>query len=95
MSSKTHHDQLLGLTPAPGEQPDWPAIEALWPERFAAMSACMQDPTHHGEGDVLTHTRMVVSELVNDAYWQTLPQARRSGLFWTAVLHEPDRRTAV
>jgi len=88
MSSKTHHDQLLGLTPAPGEQPDWPAIEALWPERFAAMSACMQDPTHHGEGDVLTHTRMVVSELVNDAYWQTLPQARRCGLFWTAVLHD-------
>lgn len=88
MSSKTHHDQLLGLTPAPGEQPDWPAIEALWPERFAAMSACMQDTTHHGEGDVLTHTRMVVSELVNDTYWQILPQARRSGLFWAAVLHD-------
>jgi len=88
MTSDPHHDHLLSLVPSSGEQPDWAAIEALWPERFAAMSACMQDPKHHGEGDVLTHTRMVVGELVSDPYWQALPSARREGLFWSAVLHD-------
>lgn len=81
-------DALLALVPAAGEQPDWDAITTLWPSRFAAMAVTPQDQRHHGEGDVLTHTRMVVSALIADPDWQALPAPRRAGLFWTAVLHD-------
>lgn len=88
MAATTNHDQLLALTPTPGRAPDWEQIEALWPGRFEAMADCMQDPTHHGEGDVLTHTKIVVSELVASPDWARLPADRRAGLFWAAVLHD-------
>jgi hypothetical protein len=42
--------------PEPGAAIDWAAFQGPWVE---AMAGCMQDPLHHGEGDVWTHTRMV------------------------------------
>ncbi|RYD66899.1 MAG: hypothetical protein EOP83_03960 [Verrucomicrobiaceae bacterium] len=42
--------------------PDWSVIEKTFPHS-AAMAGCMQDPIHHGEGDVWTHTRMVYDAL--------------------------------
>lgn len=44
-------------------QPDWATIEANFPA-YSAMRACQQDPHHHGEGDVWTHTRMVFDEML-------------------------------
>ncbi|MBL7818393.1 MAG: hypothetical protein JNL70_25505 [Saprospiraceae bacterium] len=39
-------------------QPDWQAIEAFdWVE---PMKKCPQDSIYHAEGDVWTHTRMVI-----------------------------------
>lgn len=79
---------LLTLVPeAPDWRLDWPAIRALWPE-LQALDACPQDPVHHGEGDVGTHTRMVLEALIADPDWRALPQADRELLFWTAVLHD-------
>jgi predicted kinase len=82
------HARLLALVPvAPAWQVDWPAIWSLWPE-LAALDACPQDPIHHAEGDVGTHTRMVVEALVGDQNWRGLPAEHRSSLFWAAILHD-------
>lgn len=59
-------------------QPDWAAIEASFPA-YAAMRACIQDPHHHGEGDVWTHTRMVFDEMV--ALGIDSPEMRLAVLF--------------
>ncbi|MEM9049741.1 MAG: AAA family ATPase [Pseudomonadota bacterium] len=81
-------DKLAALTPAPpGWTLDWPAIQALWLE-IAALDACPQDPIHHGEGNVGTHTRMVLAALSADPDWRGLPAEARGILFWAAVLHD-------
>lgn len=82
------HDYLLSLVPtAPPWRLDWAAIWPLWSE-LATLDTCPQDPIHHAEGDVGTHTRMVVEALVSDPEWQDLPLNDRSNLFWAAVLHD-------
>ncbi len=79
---------LLGLVPqSPDWALNWPAIQALWPE-LQALDDCPQSPIHHGEGDVGTHTAMVLQALIADPDWRALPQADRELLFWTAVLHD-------
>ena len=50
--------------------------------------ACPQDPVWHAEGDVATHTRMVVEELVHLPAFQDLPERERSVLLLTALLHD-------
>ncbi|MFC6760256.1 AAA family ATPase [Sulfitobacter porphyrae] len=82
------HENLLTLVPSsPFRQVDWREIWQLWPE-LAALDTCPQDPIHHAEGDVGTHTRMVVEALVADSDWQGLPDMERTNLFWAAVLHD-------
>ena len=50
-----------------------------------AMAACMQDPLHHGEGDVWTHTKLVCEALVARPEWARLsPEAR--WVTWVACL---------
>jgi putative nucleotidyltransferase with HDIG domain len=70
----------------PGSPPDWEALRACgW---WQAMAACPQDVVFHAEGDVATHTRMVVEEM------QALPAfAERTGeeraiLLLAALLHD-------
>lgn len=75
------------LVPAPGDSPDWNAVSSVWSE-LAALSSCPQDPVHHAEGDVGTHTRMVLDELAAAEAWRSLPAERRSLLFWAAALHD-------
>ncbi len=83
------HDRLLdALIPAPPAWSlDWQAITEAVPE-VAALQGCPQDPTHHGEGDVWVHTKMVCEALTSDAEWQALPPHQRRSAFWTAVLHD-------
>lgn len=82
------HDHLLALVPSGlAWQVGWSEIWPLWPE-LAVLDTCPQDPIHHGEGDVGTHTRMVVEALVADPDWQGLPDMDRANLFWAAVLHD-------
>ncbi|WP_208350439.1 AAA family ATPase [Pseudaestuariivita rosea] len=84
---------LIALVPqVPEWRVDWPALWSLWPE-FTALDTCPQDPVHHGEGDVGTHTRMVVKALVSDAKWRALPDNDRSMLFWAACLHDIGKPT--
>ena len=73
---------------------DWDAIGIEpW---VAPMRTSTQDPINHGEGDVWTHTRMVVESLVASTGWRALPDDRRDALFWAALLHDmakPQTRT--
>lgn len=80
---------LLGLphVPSPGAKVDWTAICQSYPW-LEPMATTPQDPAYHGEGDVLTHTRMVLEALVQLKQWQTLAQMDRGVLFWAALLHD-------
>src|SRR5215470_7818565 len=79
---------LLDYCPAP---PDW---RLPWDEMLAEyewlreLYSCPQDPIHHAEGDVGTHTRMVCDELVALPAWRGLSVRDRRVLFAAAVLHD-------
>lgn len=88
MKHRKQNTSLLSFVPsAPDWTIDWSGIWSLWPE-FTALDTCPQDPLHHGEGDVGTHTRMVVQALVKQADWRALPLDDRAMLFWAACLHD-------
>ncbi|MCA9550193.1 MAG: AAA family ATPase [Myxococcales bacterium] len=66
--------------PEPGQPITFPS--GPWVD---AMAACMQDPLHHGEGDVWTHTKLVCEALVARPEWARLsPEAR--WVTWVACL---------
>ncbi len=67
-----------------GEVLDW-AEPQPWAR---AMAACGQDPVWHAEGDVWTHTRMVVAELERLAEWPGLDRGARLRLVFTALFHD-------
>ncbi|MBC7804803.1 MAG: AAA family ATPase [Akkermansiaceae bacterium] len=74
------------LITAPDEPFPWDRLTPLsW---WRAMAECPQDPLHHGEGDVATHTRMVVDELSHLCAWRDLPPAERGVLLLAALLHD-------
>jgi predicted kinase len=53
-----------------------------------AMAECSQDKEWHAEGDVWTHTRMVVSELERLMDWPSLDPDAQLKLFFTALFHD-------
>ena len=52
------------------------------------MKNCPQDAIYHAEGDVWTHTGMVVSELLQDLDFQQLNAHEQYVLFLSALLHD-------
>lgn len=52
------------------------------------MAACPQDPEHHAEGDVWTHTKMVCDALVRLPGWQSLAPEGREVVFAACLLHD-------
>jgi predicted kinase len=79
---------LLDHCPGPPDwRLDWPALEGEYPW-VRALSGCPQDPAHHAEGDVGTHTRMVCEALTGLTAWRTLPGPERAVVFAAAVLHD-------
>ena len=65
---------------------DWRAWRVY--SHFQRMAETMQHPAWHGEGDVLTHTRLVCDEMVKMRAWQGLPSRQRQTLFVAALLHD-------
>ncbi len=53
-----------------------------------AMAECPQDKEWHAEGDVWTHTRMVVAELEQLTEWQSLDRDSQLKLLFTALFHD-------
>jgi predicted kinase len=53
-----------------------------------AMADCRQDAEWHAEGDVWTHTRMVVAEVERLPEWPSLDRDVRLKLLFTALFHD-------
>lgn len=62
----------------------YPGIEAF----FEPMKKTPQNPVFHGEGDVLTHTQMVVEALAKIPSFSALSDEQQKMLFLAAVLHD-------
>lgn len=60
-------------------------------ESFAwlrTLAGCPQDPVHHAEGDVWTHTRMVCDQLIAMPAWRSLPETERATVLAAAIFHD-------
>jgi predicted kinase len=53
-----------------------------------AMAECQQDAEWHAEGDVWTHTRMVVGEVERLPEWPSLDRDAQLKLLFTALFHD-------
>jgi predicted kinase len=53
-----------------------------------AMADCQQDAEWHAEGDVWTHTRLVVSEVEHLPEWPSLDRDAQLKLLFTALFHD-------
>ncbi len=50
------------------------------------LATCQQEPEWHAEGDVLTHTGMVLRELCAMQEWRGLPAEERQMVFAAAAV---------
>lgn len=78
---------MLNYNNVPTSTPDWDTIEKHLPW-MEDMQSCIQDKVYHAEGDVWTHTKMVVQSLLDHKDYKTLPEQRKRILFWAALLHD-------
>ena len=69
------------------EEIDWDSIEKYipWVEE---LKNTPQDPKHHKEGDVWTHTKMTCEELIKLDEWQLLSEIDRHVLFAAMIFHD-------
>ena len=63
---------------------DWAQAQTWCQE----MSNCMQDAKWHSEGDVWTHTKMVLEQLPQLESWQELDDNEKTVLTFTALFHD-------
>ena len=83
---KTYRE-LQKLVPEAGKSPDFEAcLEAFPALEFAKTTP--QSPVYHGEGDVWTHTKMVVEELLALPDYQKASRSEQEILFLAALLHD-------
>lgn len=79
--------QLDSLVPKEGQSPDWAdCLEAI-PD-LRKLSRTPQDPVFHAEGDVWTHTQMVLEAMTGSDTWRQADAGRRFVLFMAALLHD-------
>ena len=82
--------------PAPFWVPEPNCVSSLWmdhanqlfPELKPALAATPQDAIYHAEGDVWTHTAMVVDELLALPAYAALSVSERGIAFYAALLHD-------
>lgn len=87
MMQAAPYEVLRDLLLARGRDLDWRACcEAI--EALRALDSTPQDPVHHAEGDVGTHTRWVIECLREDAYFQQASEDRQWVMFMAALLHD-------
>ena len=79
---------LLTYIPQSGVYIDWDAFENEHSELVTNLRHTPQDTRHHTEGDVWTHTKMVVDALVRLEAWQTLDTRNKHISFLAALLHD-------
>jgi len=87
------NENLAALAKAAPRSPDWETdFEALSGTPIAYVLASMkrtpQNPLWHGEGDVLTHTKLVLRELSGDERYRRADERKKLILFTAALLHD-------
>ncbi|MEX3983906.1 AAA family ATPase [Paraburkholderia sp. EG287A] len=80
-------NDIRALVPTPGGVPDWQACLAAFPALEYAKTT-PQSPVYHAEGDVWTHTMMVVEALLALPAYQALGRADQEVVFLAALLHD-------
>ena len=89
MDTKERLDRVRSLVPPPDGAIDWEALaEVGFGDFFAEMEATMQNLEFHGEGDVLTHTKMVCEALIREEGYRRLSDDDRAVMFLGALLHD-------
>jgi predicted kinase len=78
---------LADLVPPEGGSPDWSACLEAIPD-LEKLARTPHDLGFHGEGDVWTHTRMVVEALLDSSDWGGASSEDRFVLFMAALLHD-------
>ncbi|HEU4815914.1 AAA family ATPase [Janthinobacterium sp.] len=79
--------QLQQLVPTAGQSPDFSACLAAFPQLELAKTT-PQNPVYHAEGDVWTHTMMVVESLLAMPDYQQATRAQQEIVFLAALLHD-------
>ncbi|MDR2334131.1 MAG: AAA family ATPase [Burkholderiaceae bacterium] len=75
------------LAPPPGAEVDFAACLDAFPQLELAKTT-PQDPVYHAEGDVWTHTQMVLRALLEDEHYARLDPHDRETVFFAALLHD-------
>jgi predicted kinase len=70
----------------------WDCLERQF-NWVADMRQVPQDPRYHAEGDVATHTQMVLAALQADAGYQALARQKQELLWAAALLHDVEKRS--
>lgn len=86
-TSSLTYKQLAARVPAPDESPDWAWFLNAIPE-LKLLAQTPQDPYYHAEGDVWTHTCMVVDALMRGPDYASATADERFVLFYAALLHD-------
>ena len=76
----------------PNHAPDWDILIARF-NWLADMAVVPRDTEWHGEGDVLTHTKMVAAALFDLPEYQALDEQAQHILFAAALLHDVEKRS--
>jgi predicted kinase len=71
---------------------DWDAIEHSY-EWFREMKGVQQDAEWHAEGDVFTHTKLVVEALIALPEFEGLTEQEKHILVTSALLHDVEKRS--
>lgn len=67
-------------------RPDWAKLRTT--DWFSALYHCPQEPEYHAEGDVGTHTEMVVAALLALPEYADLPEREQTALLLAGLLHD-------
>jgi putative nucleotidyltransferase with HDIG domain len=71
---------------------EWNYLEQTF-EWVADMRGVPQDSIHHAEGDVATHTKMVLDELQSSSEYKILGKQHQELIWAAALLHDVEKRS--
>ncbi len=67
---------------------EWNKLESEFPDLIKPLANTQQDALWHEEGDVWTHTKMVVESLIHSSAWLSFQPAAKIRVFLAALLHD-------
>lgn len=79
--------KLDSLLPISTDEPDWKLCIDAIPD-LEKLARTPQDPLYHAEGDVWTHTQMVIRAMLASSIWQNASASDRRVLFFACLLHD-------